>query len=620
MSPETHQLVRRLFDETLERPEAERTPFLQAACAGDSEVFAQVAQLLAAHAEAGRFLEAEPVRPQRIGRYMVTGELGRGSMGIVYKAVDPLIGRDVAVKVIRLQPLADGSEAAFLRDRLLREARSAGLLFHPGIVVILDVGQEGDVPFIAMQYVEGPSLFQVLAAPPKIGNAEALQILQQTAAALDFAHGKGIVHRDIKPANIMLEKGVTVKVADFGIAKIASSQHSTRTGVTMGTPSYMSPEQLDAKPLDGKSDQFSLAVVAYELLTGAQPFRAESFTALAHTIAYGPRPSASAANPELPAGVDQVFNRALGKLPEERYANCREFVGALERTFTGHVSGGGVETPAVRSPAGRTSRYIGCGAVVAMLLVGAWLGRVWLISPSPPSLTVPDIAFSADPKSIETGAQATLSWKVSGATEVTVEPGIGKKPAADHVLVKPAQSTYYVLQAANAAGAAFQEVLVEVNSASPLQLYLDGKSNLRNQQFDEGLALLRQAGELGETRAMVELGELLMEGGGGHTRDEEEALQWFTRAADAGVVKGMLYVGEFYELGMGAPENDELAVYWYRRAADRGSPDATYNLGKMYEGGLGVLRDPGKARELYQRAAQMGNADAKTRLVRLGRR
>jgi serine/threonine protein kinase len=277
MSPEIHRRVRELFDEALERAEAERMPFLQTACAGDAEVFGQVAQLLSAHVEAGQFLEGEPARPQRIGRFVITHELGRGSMGVVYKAIDPLIEREVALKVSRLQRLADGHEAAFLRERLFREARSAGGLFHPGIVVILDVGQEADVPFIAMEYIEGPSLSQMLAARPRIDRGEALGFLRQTAAALDFAHSKGVVHRDIKPANIMLQSGVTVKVADFGIAKISSSQRYTKTGAAMGTPTYMSPEQVDAQPLDGRSDQFSLAVVAFELLTGAQPFQAESF-------------------------------------------------------------------------------------------------------------------------------------------------------------------------------------------------------------------------------------------------------------------------------------------------------------------------------------------------------
>jgi hypothetical protein len=621
MSPEIHQRVRQLFDEALLRPEAERAPFLQTACAGNAEVCGQVTQLLEAHAEAGHFLESERALPQRIGRYMITGELGRGAMGIVYKAIDPLIGRDVAVKVIRLQALADGGEAAFLRERLFREARAAGGLFHPGIIVILDVGQEGDLPFIAMEYVEGPSLFQVLAARPKIDCGEALKILHKTAAALDFAHGKGVVHRDIKPANILLENGVIVKVADFGIAKIASSQRYTKTGMRMGTPSYMSPEQVDAKPLDERSDQFSLAVVAYELLTGAQPFRAEPFTALAHMIVYGPRPSARAANPELPASIDQVFYRGLGKLPGERYANCREFVTALERALTGQVSGGEAgETPAVRGRTGRPSRYILGGAVAAVLLVSTGVGykrlnsapaavptatpaldRQTVPSPLPPVIA----QFLADPPTIEPGAEAILSWKVSGATKVDIDPNIGKKPTAGHVQVKPSGPTYYVLTATNAAGTVFQEAFVEVRR-SAVSLYLEGKSKLRT-HFAEALDLLRQAGELGETHAMMVLGNIYWERG--ESRDDKdefpEAFRWFHKAADAGDRDGMRNVGVFYEMGIGVRENELFAAQWYRKAVDLGSSDAAYNLGGMYEAGRGVPRDLGKAHELRQLAVEL---------------
>ena len=630
MSSENHRRVRHLFDEALARPEPERATFLQTACGGNTEMLGQVTQLLSAHVQAANFLEAELPRPQRIGRYVVTSEVGRGAMGIVYRAIDPLIGRDVAIKVIRLPAMADSNEAAFLRERLFREARSAGSLFHPGIAVILDVGQEGDLPFIAMEFVEGPSLFQMLTALPKMGRAEALQILQQAASALDFAHGKGVVHRDIKPANILLEKGVTVKVADFGIAKITSSQHYTKTGVTMGTPSYMSPEQLDAKHLDGKSDQFSLAVVAYELLTGDQPFQADSFSALVHTIASGPRPSARAANPELPEGVDQVFYRGLGKRPEERYANCREFVAALERALADPASGAqGGETPGGRSLAGIPARYIRGIAVAAIFLIAAGLGYKWLAGAPPTALpktpapsdrkTVPPSVapvvaqFLADPLTIEPGAQATLTWEVGAARDVEIEPGIGKVQAAGSVPVKPPKSTRYVLTATNAAGQVIQEAFVEVGAAgvSPLSLYLDGKSKLRRKQYSAGYDLLRQAGELGETRAMIELGEAFMEDGEGHARDDEEALYWVGKAAGAGVPKGMLYLGGFYEAGIGAPENDEMAVLWYRKAADRGSSVAARDVARMYEDGRGVPRDLDKAREFYQRADKMGSADAR---------
>src|SRR3984957_10028167 len=291
MAPELHARVRKIFDEALEKPEGERSAFLQSACNGQGEVLQAVTRLLDAHRSSEAFLEPDTRPTQRIGRYLVTGELGRGAMGIVYEAVDPLIGRKVAVKVIHLQAFADAGEAQFLRDRLFREARSAGALSHPGIVVVFDVGQEGDLAFIAMERVEGVSLYQVLASGRKIQRTEAFDILRQAAAALDYAHRNGVVHRDIKPANIMLDKGVTVKVADFGIAKITSTEHHTVTGMVMGTPSYMSPEQIEALPADGRSDQFSLAVVAYELLTGRRPFQSDSLATLAHMIVFAERPS-----------------------------------------------------------------------------------------------------------------------------------------------------------------------------------------------------------------------------------------------------------------------------------------------------------------------------------------
>jgi serine/threonine-protein kinase len=330
-------------------------------------------RLLEAHSGCRSFLEDPPPPTQRIGRYLVTGELGRGAMGIVYEAVDPLIGRKVAVKVIRLQALADAGEANLLRERLFREARLAGVLSHPGIVVVFDVGQEGGLAFIAMERVEGLSLYQVLASGRMIPRADALEILRQAAAALDYAHRNGVVHRDIKPANIMLDNGVKVKIADFGIAKITSTDRFTQTGMVMGTPSYMSPEQIEARPADGRSDQFSLAVVAYELLTGGRPFQADYLATLAHMIVYGDRPSARAANPGLPPAVDVVFHRSLARLPNDRYPSCTEFVAALEQASRFAW----IPQPNVEAPAAyvqkrwralyRPRNVLGAGAALALL-------------------------------------------------------------------------------------------------------------------------------------------------------------------------------------------------------------------------------------------------------------
>src|SRR5579872_2036290 len=265
----------------------------------------------------------------QIGRFEVTRELGRGGMGIVYEARDTLIGRTVAIKTIRVDT---STETEVLLDRLLREARSAGVLAHPGIVVIHDIGRDGDTAYIAMERVDGPTLEALLTSNPTQSNEFILDILRQAADALDHAHESGVVHRDIKPANIMLHKGKTVKITDFGIAKIQSTLHKS-TGI-MGTPAYMSPEHMSGKPVDGRSDQFALAVMAFQMLTGELPFQGEDIGGLVYQIIHAERPSATRVNPQLRSGVDRVLRRALAKEPEGRYRTCTEFVKALTTAMT----------------------------------------------------------------------------------------------------------------------------------------------------------------------------------------------------------------------------------------------------------------------------------------------
>src|SRR5271166_3745553 len=180
---------------------------------------------------------------EKIGRYQVLGEIGRGAMGVVYRAQDPAIGRVIAIKTIRLSDLTDPTERERLRDRLFREAQTAGILSHPNIVTIYDIAEENGLAYVFMEFVDGPPLERVLSEPHAPDKELVLSVLEQTASALDYAHSKGIVHRDIKPANIMLHEGRQAKVTDFGVAKILSQQ-MTHSGAMMGTPNYMSPEQV----------------------------------------------------------------------------------------------------------------------------------------------------------------------------------------------------------------------------------------------------------------------------------------------------------------------------------------------------------------------------------------
>ena len=265
-----------------------------------------------------------------IGRYKIECELGRGAMGIALRAIDSAICRTVVIKTIRLAELVEPAERKRLRDRLFHEARSAGMLSHPGIVTIYDVAEEDDLAYIAMEFVNGPTLDRLMSGEQPLEPATLFRILRETAAALDFAHKKGIVHRDIKPANIMIHEDGTVKITDFGVAKIAASQLATQGGVVLGTPSYMSPEQALGRPVDGRSDQFSLAVIAYEMLAGEKPFVAEELAALVYKIAHQEPAPLHTLNPNLGWPVEVVLRRAMEKGPAARYSSCTEFVSAFE--------------------------------------------------------------------------------------------------------------------------------------------------------------------------------------------------------------------------------------------------------------------------------------------------
>jgi serine/threonine protein kinase len=269
----------------------------------------------------------------RIGRYQIVGELGRGAMGVVYRATDPSIGRDVAIKTIRLGELSNAEQRGQQRERLFREARSAGILSHPGIVTIYDMAEQDDMAYIAMEYVSGSTLEQLLAAKQPLDPAFLASILRQTAAALDYAHHKGIVHRDIKPANIIVTEAGIAKVADFGIAKISAADQLTQTGLIVGTPNYMAPEQVQGKQVDGYADQYSLAVMAYEMLTGDKPFVAEHLTTLVYQIVCEAPPPAQRLNPTLGPEIEAVLQRGLSKTKEGRFPTCTALVSALEAAF-----------------------------------------------------------------------------------------------------------------------------------------------------------------------------------------------------------------------------------------------------------------------------------------------
>ena len=264
-----------------------------------------------------------------LGRYEVLGELGRGAMGVVYKGVDPKIHRTVAMKTVRLSDF-DEDVVEDMKERFFREAESAGVLTHPNIVTIYDCGEEHDLAYIAMEYLDGEDLEGYTQKEGIMPLRETLSTVLQVAEALDFAHGKGIVHRDIKPANIMrIMETKEVKVTDFGIARITSSS-KTKTGVIMGTPSYMSPEQIAGQKVDGRSDIFSLGVVLFELLSGEKPFLADDMASLMYKISREKHPSVRSVNPKVPQVMDKIIDKALAKELSKRYQKAGQMAEHLK--------------------------------------------------------------------------------------------------------------------------------------------------------------------------------------------------------------------------------------------------------------------------------------------------
>jgi serine/threonine protein kinase len=274
----------------------------------------------------------------RLGRYEVVRELGKGAMGIVYLAKDPLIGRLVALKTIRPASHADDDETREFQQRFMREAQAAGILNHPNIVTVHDIGQddESGMSFIAMEYVEGQNLKDVLAQGRALSFEEIGEIVAQVAEAIDFAHAKGIVHRDVKPANIILIEGNRAKITDFGIAKIASGGGNlTSTGQFLGTPNYMAPEQIKGSPVDGRTDIFSLGIVFYEALTRRKPFGGDSLTTISYRIVHEAFQPLHEINPRIPDGFEEIVARALAKDPARRYQRAREMANEIRGVIRG---------------------------------------------------------------------------------------------------------------------------------------------------------------------------------------------------------------------------------------------------------------------------------------------
>jgi serine/threonine-protein kinase len=278
-------------------------------------------------------LDDGSVQKPMLGRYQVEKELGKGAMGVVYLGRDPKINRVVAIKTLALSQEFDADELVEVKQRFFREAETAGRLQHPNIVTIYDAGEEHDLAYIAMEFLTGHDLTRYTKEDALLPVPLVMGVIYKSALALEYAHGQNVVHRDIKPANIMYDpQAKSIKLTDFGIARITDSS-KTKTGMVLGTPSYMSPEQLAGRKIDGRSDLFSLGVTFYQLLCGRLPFRGDSMATLMYKIANEPHTDILEARPELARTrpcIQAIINKALEKDLAKRYQTGAEFARDLQ--------------------------------------------------------------------------------------------------------------------------------------------------------------------------------------------------------------------------------------------------------------------------------------------------
>lgn len=393
----------------------------------------------------------------RVGRYEIVAEIGRGGMGIVYEARDPRIDRTVALKTISLGAEESAAEKEY-RERFVLEAQAVGRLSHPGIVTIFDAGEDPETkePYIAMEYVQGQSLHMILAQrDTPIPLDEAMQIAQEIAEALEYAHSHGVVHRDIKPANILMTADGHAKVADFGIAKLAQAQ-MTLPGEVLGSPAYMAPEQLRGDGVDPRSDLFSAGVILYNMLTGFRPFQGDSATTICYKVVNRNPIFVSAFDASFPPELDRIVAKAIAKTPEDRFQSGREMADAIAAFRKEHASKqnpdflkevieehnlvpvfrefaaqAGVATPAPRKPEKSKFSFsfsrenawmwVGIAAMALILLAAPVLAIIW----STRNSGVPAIVLSQTipaPK-IEVAAAAPAAIPVAASPALAVKPG-----------------------------------------------------------------------------------------------------------------------------------------------------------------------------------------------------
>jgi TPR repeat protein len=544
--------------------------------------------------------------PPRIGKYEIVNELGSGGMGIVYKAFDPGIGRTVALKVMSQQLARD----ADFRNRFLREARGAGVLQHPNIVTVHELGEWQGAPFIAMEFLQGDSFECILKNQNTRPLEERLGIIAQVCRGLDYAHARGIVHRDIKPANVIVTAEGVAKIVDFGIARLAD-QKLTTTGQVLGTVSYMSPEQLQGRALDGRSDIFAAGVMLFEALTSVLPFAAEDTGSAITNILYRQPPKLSVFLANYPAELDDIIAKCLAKDPAERFQSAGELadrIGSVrEQIHAEQAAPTMVRSTALPTPPGigtvplppveptRTvlsaRRIVGAALTALLLLLGVISWRALRMRSPSSATSVNELKKHAESGDAVAQLRLGLAYQNGRGVEHDDTEAVGW-------LRKSAE---------------------QGNPHAQVQLgvaYCKGQGV--RQDFSEGLKWYRKAAEQGDALGEVNLGGLY-EVGLGVAKDDNEAVGWYLKSAAQGNPHGEFNLASMYLDGKGVPKDDAKGAFWYRKAADQGDSGAQNNLGVLYENGRGVAKDLAEAVRWYRKSAEQGNTHGQENLKRLDR-
>ncbi|MBM3390424.1 MAG: serine/threonine protein kinase [Betaproteobacteria bacterium] len=429
---------------------------------------------------------------KKLGKYEIRGELGQGAMGIVYDGFDPMIGRRVALKTVRRDQL-DRAEVEEILARFKREAQAAGRLSHPNIVSIYEYGEDAGTAFIAMEFIEGRELRDHFDANERFPMAEIVRIMGQLLDALDFSHKNGVVHRDIKPANIILLKDGTVKVADFGIARVESS-NLTQAGSVLGTPSYMSPEQFMGQTVDGRSDLFSAGVILYQFLTGEKPFTG-ALTTIMHKVLKEEPPAPSALNVQVPRPFDALIRKALAKRPDERFQNGREFAIALKMAAAGQALPGDGEATLVSA----AEQTLAVEKTLAMPRPAA------APAPAPPAAAAPAPAKKSGLALALAGGLAVIG--LGAAAYVFMGKGGAPQPAATPQATAPAAPAGAVPGADTSIIAISALGLADPSDPRYAQdkglLNADLREDARRQLVEKALALYVEPGSLSKHYTLV---------------------------------------------------------------------------------------------------------------------